>query len=182
MRALCLGFTIVETIAAVFAIGLVAAVALPHFGSQQRDLRIAKLQQARGAVQSAAALLHGVAQARLNQPQGPCIAVGFGANPPLVNTAGNGNLCTETGRVQVMRLFPAPTLAGIVASAGLVPVAGTPTPAQLAHDGLQGVSEPDALQIRIAGAPDAASCAFTYRAPASLGMPPVITGLVTSGC
>jgi MSHA pilin protein MshA len=172
----------VELIVTVTAIGLVAAVALPRFGSQQREQRVAKLNMTRGAVQSAAALLHGVARARHNEPQEPCAGIGFGANPPLVNTAGNGNLCTENGRVQVALLYPAPTLAGIVAGAGLVPVPGTPSGAQLAHEGYEVVAAAGTLEVRLRGGSDPAQCSFVYRAPSALGTPPVISSAVTAGC
>ena len=180
------GFTLVELSVAVIAIAFIAALALPRWagrpGAQQRDQRIAKLNMAHGAVHSAAALIHGVAQARRGEPQPPCTGVGFGANPPLVNAVGNGNLCTENGRVQVALLYPAPTLAGIVASAGLVPVPGTPSAAQLGHEGFQVVSAAEALRIRVDGGTDSSQCAFAYRAPVALGQAPVITGPLTGGC
>ena len=186
MRPTCRGFTIVESVVVVVAIGLVAAVVWPQIGQaarNQREQRMAKLQSARSSVQSAAALIHGVATARLNQPQESCVGVGFGANPPLVNLAGNGNLCTENGRVQVALLYPAATTAGIVASAGLVPVAGTPTVTQLGYEGLRVAAHSrHELQIQASGGPDAANCAFTYRAPARLGEAAAVSAVVTSGC
>jgi len=182
MRLARRGITIVEVIVVVVAIGLVAALALPHLGNRHREHRIAKLHAARGAVQSAAALMHGVALARHHQPQPACAADGFGANPPLLNAAGNGNLCTDNSRVQVALLYPAPTLAGIVASAGLVPVAGTPNAAQLAVEGFEVRQGSEGLRVQVSGGTDAARCAFVYRAPHALGEGPAITGLVTSGC
>lgn len=176
------GVTLIELIAVVIALGLLAAFALPHLGNKQREQRVLKLQAARQAVQSTAALLHGVAMARQNEPQGLCAASGFGANPPLVNSAGNGNLCTENARVQIAALYPAPTVAGIVAGAALVPVTGIPTPAQLAYEGFRVVGEPAALQIQLGGGPDAGQCAFTYRAPQAAGQAPIISAVVTSGC
>jgi MSHA pilin protein MshA len=182
MRLARRGFTIVEVIVVVVAIGLVAALALPHLGNRQREQRIAKLHAARGAVQSAAALMHGVALARHNQPQPACAAAGFGANPPLLNAAGNGNLCTDHSRVQVAWLYPAPTLAGIVASAGLVPVAGTPSASQLAVEGFEVQPGAEGLRVQVNGGKDGARCAFVYRAPAALGQAPAITAAVTDGC
>ena len=182
MRHALRGFTIVELIVVIIAVGFITALAVPHLGSGQRDQRVAKLNNARSAVQSAAALIHGVALARRNEPQPACIGIGFGANPPLVNVAGNGNLCTENGRVQVALLYPAPTLAGIVASAGLAPVPGTPSATQLGREGFHVVSAVDSLRIQVSGGPDATHCAFAYTAPAALGQAPVITDVVTSGC
>ena len=182
MRLARRGFTIVEVIVVVVAIGLIAALALPHLGSRQREQRVAKLHSAHVAVQSAAALMHGVARARHNQPQPACAAAGFGANPPWLNVSGNGNLCTDSARVQVALLYPAPTLAGIVASAGLVPVAGTPSAAQLAFEGYEAHSAPDGLRVQVSGGQDAARCAFVYRAPQALGAAPAVTGVETSGC
>lgn len=182
MRLARRGITTVEVIVVVVAIGLIAALALPHLSSRQREQRLAKLHAARGAVQSAAALMHGVALARHNQPQPTCTATGFGANPPWLNAAGNGNLCTDHSRVQVALLYPAPTLAGIVASAGLVPVAGTPSAEQLAVEGLEVRSSAGELRVLVSGGSDASGCAFVYRAPRSLGEAPSIGAAVTSGC
>lgn len=182
MRLARRGFTIVEVIVVVVAIGLIAALALPHLGSRHREQRAAKLHAARGAVQSAAALMHGVALARHGQPQPACAAAGFGANPPWLNSAGNGNLCTDSSRVQVALLYPAATLAGIVASAGLVPVAGTPTAAQLAVEGFEVRSAAEGLRVQVSGGADASQCAFVYRAPTTLGEAPVIGPAVTQGC
>jgi len=176
------GFTIVELIVVVTAIGVIAALALPHLGNRQREQRIAKLHAARSAVQSAAALMHGVALARHQQPQAACAADGFGANPPWVNAAGNGNLCTDLGRVQVAMLYPAPTPAGIVASAGLVPVVGTPSAAQLAVEGYELRSADEGLFVQVSGGADAGRCAFSYRAPQALGEAPTIGAAVTTGC
>ncbi|MBL8287687.1 MAG: hypothetical protein JNL85_06875 [Rubrivivax sp.] len=176
------GVTLVELAGAIGAIAGAAALALPHLGNPQREQRAARLLAARAAVQSAAALLHGVAQAQQAAAQPSCRAPGFGTNPPAVGAAGDGNLCTDAARVQVTRLYPAPTLAGIVAAAGLVPVIGTPTPAQLAHDGFEVRATSDGLQIRLAGGSDAAACAFVYRAPAALGQAPEVSPALTAGC
>ena len=177
------GLTMVELILVVVVLGILAAVALPRLTHRLRDDRIAKLFAARGAVQSAAALIHGTALARHHHVQSACAGEGFGANPPIINAAGNGNLCTENGRVQVALLYPAPTLAGVIASAGFVPVAGTPTATHLAREGFQAAATPSGgLQVQVSGGTQAASCAFTYLPPVALGEPPMISATLTSGC
>jgi MSHA pilin protein MshA len=182
------GLTSVELAVAVLATGVLAVWGLPQLGEtfgsdqRQREQRVARLQAARGAVQSAAVLLHGVARARADQPQRSCEAGGHGPNPPRLDADGNGNLCTADARVQVAMLYPAPTLAGIVAAAGLVPVPGTPSAAQLAHEGFEAHGTGDRLRLQLQGAPDPARCAFDYEAPRRMGEAPVISAVATTGC
>lgn len=164
------GFTMVELIVVIVILGILSAVALPKFTNMQGDARAAKLNAARGAAAAAIAMVHGSAMARQGVAPGVCLATG--STPTTISaTTGNGSLCTEEPvLINVTRLYPSANANGIIAAAGIVPTEGYT------------IVNGNPITVRVTGATAAATCQFTYTAPTALGVAPVLSTPVVTGC
>jgi len=179
-----MGFTLIELVVVISIVAVTAAVVLPRVWHWQREARIGNLNGTRGAIHSAAMIVHAAALARRGVPDAqPCPNGGMADN----QLAGPGTVCTEHGLVRTQHGYPASIPPGTTDAPGILGAAGlgtvfNATGEQLRAEGYLIVAAGGTTTVARADAPDPARCSFSYAEPKTPRTAPSVSLAVISGC
>jgi len=180
-----MGFTLIELVVVIAVVVITVAMVLPRVWHWQREARIGNLNGTRGAVHSAAMIVHAGLLARRGIPDSaPCPGGGGTADNRL---AGPGSVCTEHGLVRTLHGYPASIPPGTTDAPGILGAAGlgttfNATTEQLRADGYLVIAAGGTTTVARADAPDPARCSFTYAEPKAERAAPTVSPSVISGC